>query len=42
MSLIATTILSSPCNPQSLSPTDDLLLGIDRHRRYPYAYSTDA
>lgn len=40
MSIITAIVLSSPSNPLSVSPTNDLPLGIGRHRRCAYAHST--
>jgi hypothetical protein len=42
MNSIPTISLSSPYSPLSVSPTNDLRLGVGRHRRYAYAHSTNA
>lgn len=42
MSIIATIVLSSPCSPLSVSPTNDLRLEVVRHRRCAHAHSTHA
>jgi hypothetical protein len=42
MNNITTIAPSSPYSPLSASPTNDLRLGVGRHRRYAYAHSTNA
>lgn len=42
MNVIPTTVLSSPLQSLSVSPTHDLRLEVGRHRRCHHAHSMDA